>query len=77
MPLKRSENVNKKTLYIDLDETLVNSSMTPIENADLVFPVQFKGKKLIFYIAIRPYALEFIKIMKQYYEIVIYTASMH
>jgi TFIIF-interacting CTD phosphatase-like protein len=39
MPLKKSENINKKTLYIDLDETLVNSSMTPIENADLVFPV--------------------------------------
>lgn len=68
--------MKKKILYIDLDETLVNSSLTPFDNPDLVSSVIFKGKKLIFYIAVRPFTIEFIKIMKQYFEIVIYTASM-
>ena len=40
LPTKSFSQLNKKTLYIDLDETLVNSSMSPIDNPDLIFPVK-------------------------------------
>ena len=32
-------NLQKKTLAIDLDETLVHSSFKPVENADIILPV--------------------------------------
>jgi TFIIF-interacting CTD phosphatase-like protein len=35
------QNIGKKTLILDLDETLVHSSFQPVENADIVLPVSF------------------------------------
>ena len=32
-------NLQKKTLAIDLDETLVHSSFKPVENSDIILPV--------------------------------------
>lgn len=32
-------NVGRKTLVLDLDETLVHSSFKPVEDADIVLPV--------------------------------------
>ena len=32
-----------KTLVLDLDETLVHSSFTPIEAPDLILPVEIEG----------------------------------
>lgn len=33
----------KKTLVLDLDETLVHSSFTPIDKPDIVQPVEIDG----------------------------------
>lgn len=38
---KMKGEVNKKTLVLDLDETLVHSSLEKIDNPDLVFKVPF------------------------------------
>lgn len=40
---KRPEDVHKKTLVLDLDETLVHSSFKPIPNPDYILPVSSIG----------------------------------
>ena len=76
LPQKSSEFSNKKTLILDLDETLVHSSFTPFENNDIVLNVDFDGILYNIYVLVRPGAENFIKNMSKYYEIVIFTASL-
>ena len=67
----------KKSLILDLDETLVHSSFFPFERAsDLTLPIKVDNHNRLVYILRRPYAIEFMKEMSQYYEIIIYTASI-
>jgi RNA polymerase II subunit A small phosphatase-like protein len=40
---KRERDADKKTLVLDLDETLVHSSFKPIANPDLVLEVEIEG----------------------------------
>jgi len=40
----RPEDVGKKCLILDLDETLVHSSFKPVPNADFVVPVEIRDK---------------------------------
>ena len=76
LPQKSSEFSNKKTLILDLDETLVHSSFIPFENNDIVLNVDFDGIIYNIYVLVRPGAESFIKNMSKYYEIVIFTASL-
>lgn len=69
-------NKGRKTLVLDLDETLVHSSFKPPENPDIVLPVEIEGKLCYVYVLVRPGAIEFIEEMSKYYELVIYTASL-
>ena len=46
--------MGKKTLILDLDETLVHSSFKPVENADIVLPVEIEGNVCNIYILVRP-----------------------
>lgn len=57
---QRKSDVGKKTLVLDLDETLVHSSFKPIDNADIVLPVEIEGKMCYVYVLKRPYCEEFI-----------------
>jgi vacuolar-type H+-ATPase subunit E/Vma4 len=41
---QRKSDRGKKTLALDLDETLVHSSFQPVEEADLVLPVEIDGQ---------------------------------
>ena len=41
---QRSSDKGKKTLALDLDETLVHSSFQPVDDADLVLPVEIDGQ---------------------------------
>ena len=76
LPQKSSEFYNKKTLILDLDETLVHSSFTPFENNDIVLNVDFDGIMYNIYVLVRPGAENFIKNVSQYFEVVIFTASL-
>jgi hypothetical protein len=38
------QDANKKTLVLDLDETLVHSSFKPIPDPDYIIPVEIEGK---------------------------------
>lgn len=42
----QTEGSNKKSLILDLDETLVHSSFTPVENCDLILPVSLFDLKV-------------------------------
>jgi len=44
LPQLINEDKNKKTLVLDLDETLVHSSFKPIVNADFVIPVEIEDQ---------------------------------
>ena len=66
----------KKTLVLDLDETLVHSSFQPTATCQYIIPVEIEGNVYNVYVNRRPWACEFIEHMSKFYEVVIYTASL-
>ncbi len=68
--------MHKKTLVLDLDETLVHSSFKVPQEECIVLPVEIDDKKFKVYVLVRPNAEKFLKIMQIYYEVIIYTASL-
>ena len=76
LPQKSKEFLNKKTLILDLDETLVHSSFVPFENNDIVLNIEFEGMLYNIYVLIRPGAIDFIKKVAKLYEVIIFTASI-
>ena len=77
LPQKSNSNTNKKTLILDLDETLVHSSFKPLAiKSDINFNIYFQNKPYMINVLIRPYAQEFLEKMSKIYEIAIFTASV-
>ena len=76
LPKKSPEFSDKKTLILDLDETLVHSSFLPFENSDIVLNVEFDGIPYNIYVLVRPGAINFIRNMGKIYELVVFTASL-
>ena len=76
LPPKSIEYLNKKTLILDLDETLVHSSTTYSEKSDITLEVDFEGIVYNIYVLIRPGADKFIKKVSKFYETIIFTASL-
>lgn len=66
----------KKTLVLDLDETLVHSSFMPVKNPDFVIPVVIDNNTHNVYVLKRPGVDEFLKTLGKFYEIVVFTASL-
>ena len=73
---QRPCDIGKKTLVLDLDETLVHSTFQPSNRCQYVVPVEIEGNIYNVYVYRRPGALEFIRHMSSMYEIVVYTASL-
>jgi len=63
------------TLVLDLDETLVHCTTNPIEEPDLVFPVDFNGERFQVYVSKRPHLEDFLARVSQMFEVVVFTAS--
>jgi RNA polymerase II subunit A small phosphatase-like protein len=76
LPPKSQEFSHKKTLILDLDETLVHSSFTPFEKNDIILEVDFEGVIYKIYVLVRPFAKEFLNNVSKYFEVVIFTASI-
>ncbi|CAB0020631.1 unnamed protein product [Nesidiocoris tenuis] len=76
LPPVRHQDMHKKCLVIDLDETLVHSSFKPINNADFVVPVEIDGTVHQVYVLKRPYVDEFLQRMGELYECILFTASL-
>lgn len=66
----------RKTLVLDLDETLVHSSTDPIPDPDYVFTIETSEAQVPIYVLIRPGLQPFLERAKKNYDIVIYTASL-
>ena len=66
----------RKTLVLDLDETLVHSKFEPVAGADFQIPIDIEGRQHIVYVMKRPGVDEFLEEMGKIYEVVIFTASL-
>lgn len=73
--------MNKKTLVLDLDETLVHSTfeITNEKNLDSLMVINVSwndGQRDKVFVKIRPYAYQFLAEMCKIFEVVIFTASI-
>ena len=81
LPPQREIDKGRKTLVLDLDETLVHSTFNPPKKGeglpDMVINVQWdNGERDKVFVRVRPYAYKFLNKMAQIYEVVIFTASI-
>ena len=76
--LDLNKKSNKKTLVLDLDETLVHSSTeSPFPNRkNIVLNLKIKNLDYKIYAIVRPYLDFFLKEMSHYFNLYIFTASM-
>lgn len=63
------------SLALDLDETLVHCSVEPLAKADLTFRVEFNSQEYLVYVKLRPHLYTFLRAVKQWYEVIVFTAS--
>ncbi|KAF8030918.1 hypothetical protein BT93_D0189 [Corymbia citriodora subsp. variegata] len=67
----------KKTVFLDLDETLVHSQIDPPpEKFDFVVQPTINGERLNFYVLKRPGVDDFLRVMSAKFELVIFTAGL-
>ena len=68
---------NKKTLVLDLDETLVHSQFQPFQvESDITLKIELEDELHDIHVMVRPGVKEFLENMGKIYEIVIFTASV-
>lgn len=73
---QKSIDGGKKTLVLDLDETLVHSSFRPVHAPDYVIPVEIEGRIVDVYVMKRPFVDHFLRVAGERFEIVVFTASL-
>ena len=67
----------KKTLILDLDETLVHSAFKPFFiKSDINLSINVDGINHLVHVLKRPFVDEFLQRMSKFYELVIFTASI-
>ena len=72
-----SKNSNKKTLVLDLDETLVHSCGVPFNcPSDFIIQIEQDNDIHDIHVLVRPHVEEFLERMRKRYELVIFTASI-
>lgn len=71
----KEQATRKVTLVLDLDETLVHSTMEHCDDADFSFPVFFDMKEHVVYVRKRPHLHMFLQKMAEMFDVVIFTAS--
>lgn len=71
------ENLHRKCLLMDLDETLVHSSFHMVENPDFIVEVEIDNSILQVYVKKRPGVDAFLVAMSELYECVLFTASLN
>ncbi|XP_021750472.1 probable C-terminal domain small phosphatase [Chenopodium quinoa] len=75
--LPPSENPEKPTIFLDLDETLIHSSADlPSKPFDFVVRPKIEGETMDFYVIKRPGVDEFLEFLSKKFEIVIFTAGL-
>ncbi|XP_078169856.1 uncharacterized protein LOC144564185 isoform X1 [Carex rostrata] len=72
---KQTRSCPLTTLVLDLDETLVHSTLEPCPDADFSFLVNFNLKEHTIYVKCRPYLRDFLERVASLFETIIFTAS--
>jgi len=67
---------NRKKLVLDLDETLISSSHKHSPKHDISINILISGMPTTFFVRKRPHVDEFLEIASQWFELVIFTASL-
>jgi RNA polymerase II subunit A small phosphatase-like protein len=76
LPPQVGLNLGKKTIILDLDETLVHSSFVPTDHYDITLTVEIEGTLRTIYVAKRPHVDEFLSRCGELFEVVVFTASL-
>ncbi|CAL5219587.1 g1449 [Coccomyxa viridis] len=72
---RQTRQCKRKTLVLDLDETLVHSTLDGCEEPDFSFPVAFNGREHQVHVRRRPHLDTFLQRCAALFEIVVFTAS--
>jgi len=73
---RRDTHKGKRTLVFDMDETLIHCNESLDMPADVILPIIFpNGEVVEAGINVRPYAIECLRELSQYFEIMVFTAS--
>ncbi|RAL42980.1 hypothetical protein DM860_009762 [Cuscuta australis] len=72
---KQTRSCPSLTLALDLDETLVHSTVEPCIDADFTFSVNFNTMDHTVYVRCRPHLRYFLERVSHLFEIIIFTAS--
>jgi len=75
-PPSSPTNLRRKTLILDLDETLVHSTIKTVTHHHITVDVLIDGLTCTFYVIKRPHVDLFLKKVAEWFEVVIFTASM-
>lgn len=70
-----TQNSKAVTLVLDLDETLVHSTLEHCDDADFTFTVFFNMKEHTVYVKQRPHLHTFLERVAEIFEVIIFTAS--
>ncbi|EMD37278.1 hypothetical protein CERSUDRAFT_49651 [Gelatoporia subvermispora B] len=76
LPPIAPEHLGRKCLVLDLDETLVHSSLRAVLSPDYIVPVEIEQFWHNFYVLKRPGVDDFLRRMGEIYEVVVFTASL-
>lgn len=72
---RQTRRSKRKTLVLDLDETLVHSTLDGYCRSDFVFPVEVGTVRHMVSVRQRPHLHTFLRRMAQLFEVVVFTAS--
>jgi len=73
---RKTRQCRRKTIVLDLDETLVHSSLeAPAEACDFSFPVFFNNQEHMINVRCRPHLQPFMQRVAELFEVVVFTAS--
>jgi len=76
MPPLPPDQKGKKTLVLDLDETLVHSSFRPVPGPDFIISIELDGVTHRVYVQKRPGVDQFLEQVGSKFEVVVFTASL-
>ncbi|XP_064197077.1 CTD small phosphatase-like protein 3 [Anguilla rostrata] len=74
IPIK-TRSVPEATLVLDLDETLVFSTLSHLDNAEYTFHTSFQNHKYKVYVILRPHVQKFLQKMSKIFEMFVYTSA--
>ncbi|KAL0695740.1 hypothetical protein Bca4012_062920 [Brassica carinata] len=78
LPLRKRHDKKKRTIFLDLDETLVHSSMEPPlrVNVDFVVRIKIEGVVTPMYVVKRPGVTAFLERIGRNYRVAVFTAGL-